>query len=93
MLKSLEILGRSGKELWKIYSKEWFDLYQYLGNDYRSLNRWLSKAGIKRAHPEITGKDIPGFYARKEYEKIEAHNIDDLNTSEELFQFPQGSQP
>jgi hypothetical protein len=62
MLKSLEILGRSGKELWKIYSKKWFDLYQYLGNDYRSLNRWLSKAGIKRALARVTVKDL---YLRK----------------------------
>ncbi|MEM3449721.1 MAG: hypothetical protein QXU11_09460 [Thermoproteota archaeon] len=32
MLKRLEILGGSGRELWKIYNKKWFDHYQYLGN-------------------------------------------------------------
>jgi uncharacterized protein YprB with RNaseH-like and TPR domain len=48
-LKRLEILGRLERDLWKIYNKKWFDLYQYLGNDYRRLDLWLSKAGIKRA--------------------------------------------
>jgi hypothetical protein len=64
-----------------------------LGNDYRRLDRWLSKAGIKRAFPGIRGRDIPGFYIRKEYDKIEAHNIDDLNTSEELFKFLKAANP
>jgi len=87
MLERLKILGKYRREFWEIYNKKWFDLYQYLGNDRRSLNHWLSKARIKRKYPEITGKDIPTFYDNKEYEKILAHNLDDLASSEELFKF------
>ncbi|MEM1558225.1 MAG: ribonuclease H-like domain-containing protein [Thermoproteota archaeon] len=93
MLERLRILGRAREEHWIIYRAKWFDLYQYLGNDYRRLDLWLSRAGIKRARPEIKGRDIPGFFARKEYDKIEAHNIDDLNTSEKLFKYLKKANP
>lgn len=47
---------------------------------------WLNKLGIKRSYEDIMGAQIPLFYKKKEYQKIEQHNIDDLNTSEELQQ-------
>lgn len=70
MLERLRILGKFKQEFWEMYNKKWFDLYQYLGNDYRSLSQWLSNAHIKRKYPDITGRDIPILYSRKEYEKI-----------------------
>lgn len=87
MLKRLELLGLMKPQYWRIYNKKWFDLYQYLGNDYRSLKLWLDRAGIKRRYPELEGRHMPIFFDKKEYEKIERHNKDDLNTSEELFKF------
>lgn len=36
MLERLRILGKYKPKYWSIHSKKWFDLYQYLGNDYRS---------------------------------------------------------
>jgi Predicted exonuclease len=87
MLERLRILGKFKQEFWEMYNKKWFDLYQYLGNDRRSLNHWLSKARIKRKYPDITGRDIPILYSKKEYEKILAHNFDDLISSEKLFKF------
>jgi len=87
MLERLRILKKFKQKFWEIYNKKWFDLYQYLGNDYRSLNYWLSISRIKRKYPDITGKNIPTFYHNKEYEKILAHNLDDLTSSEKLFKF------
>jgi uncharacterized protein YprB with RNaseH-like and TPR domain len=87
MLERLEILGKMKREYWSIYNRKWFDLYQFLGNDYRSLKLWLQRAGIERDHPELEGKQIPYFFKCREYEKIEQHNKDDLITSEKLFMF------
>ncbi len=93
MLNRLQVLGKFDPRFWQIYSKKWFDLYQFLGNDFRSLNEWLQRAGIKRAEPDLDGRDVPIFFEQKEYSKIEAHNIDDLNTSETLFRFLKKENP
>jgi uncharacterized protein YprB with RNaseH-like and TPR domain len=93
MIKRLEILGKSKPEFWAIFNKKWFDLYQYLGNDYRSLHSWLLKAGIKRDYPDLEGKDMPIFFAKGEFKKIEAHNLDDLITSEKLFKYLKEKNP
>jgi DNA polymerase III epsilon subunit-like protein len=87
MLERLRILGKYEPRYWNIHSKKWFDLYQYLGNDYRSLRTWLQRANIRGKHPELHGKDIPKCFTGKDFEKIVNHNIDDLNTSEKLFKF------
>ncbi len=94
MLERLRILGQMNPELWLIaHRKKWFDLYQFLGNSFRSMDMWLKKLEIKKEHPELDGRQMPIFYMSGEYEKIELHIIDDLNSSEELFwklkaQFP-----
>ncbi len=93
MLKRLEILGMSSPRFWGIHNKKWFDLYQFLGNDFRSLSLWLERAGIKRTAPDLDGHDIPIFFERKEYPKIEAHNTDDLFTSEALFLYLKKENP
>ena len=49
------------------------------------MSSWLDKLGIKREYEDIIGRDIPKFFAKKEYEKIEQHNKDDLETSEKLY--------
>ncbi|MDH5795127.1 MAG: ribonuclease H-like domain-containing protein [Candidatus Bathyarchaeota archaeon] len=82
----LEVFGKMTPETWDmLHGKKWLDLYQFLGNDCRSLTNWLHRLGIQREHEEITGKHIPELFKRKQYRKIEEHNIDDLNTSEELY--------
>lgn len=94
MLERLKILGKTKPEHWKtLHNRKWFDLYQFLGNSFRALNLWLNRLGIKRKYPKLDGKQMPEYYYSKNYEKIEQHNIDDLNSSEELFlklkkQFP-----
>jgi uncharacterized protein YprB with RNaseH-like and TPR domain len=94
MLRRLEILKKMKPEFWKkIHDKKWFDLYQYLGDDYRSLKFWSLKAGIKRSFPELSGKHVPTFYKNKEFKKIEQHNKDDLETSERLFEFLKEKNP
>lgn len=94
LLKRLEILGKMDQKHWAIFRKKWFDLYQFLGNDLRALNIWLKRLGIEREYPQLKGREIPEYFERKEYKKIEKHNIDDLNSSEKLFlklreQFPE----
>ncbi len=93
MLKRLEIHGQFKPELWAIYSKKWFDLYQYMGNDFRSLSLWADRAGIKKKYPELRGRDMPIYFERKEYDKIEKHNIDDLEMCEKLFKFLKKTNP
>jgi len=61
--------------------RKWIALYQSLGNDFRRLSSWLDNLGIKRTHKDITGRDVPMLYARREYEKIIQHNLDDLEPS------------
>jgi len=87
MLERLRILGKYEPKHWNIHAKKWFDLYQYLGNDYRSLKHWLQQANIKRKHPELDGRETPKCFGREDYETIVKHNVDDLTTSEKLFKF------
>jgi uncharacterized protein YprB with RNaseH-like and TPR domain len=83
----LSIHGKWTSDLWELLyqDRKWIDLYQFLGNDFRRLSSWLDKLGIKRTHKDITGRHVPVLYARREYEKIVQHNIDDLETSEKLY--------
>jgi len=93
MMERLKILGKWKREYYEIYKKKWLDLYQYLGNDYRSLRLWLERAGIGRDYPELDGRNMPSLFERGEYRKIEQHNTDDLNTSEKLFNFLKEKNP
>ena len=83
----LSVHGKWSHDLWELLYRErkWFDLYQFLGNDFRRMSYWLEKLGIKREYEDIIGRDIPKFFAKKEYKKIEQHNKDDLETSEKLY--------
>jgi len=92
----LNIYGEWSRQLWGLLyrNRKWFDLYQFMGNDFRRMDLWLEKYGIKKRYSDIRGRDIPQLFKRKEYEKIEQHNKDDLDTSEELYfklvkEFPQ----
>ena len=93
MLKRLEVLGNSTERFWEVYNKKWFDLYQYLGNNYRSLSLWTSRAGIEKEHPELRGRDMPAFFEANRFEHIINHNTDDLDTSVKLFKFLKESNP
>lgn len=88
LIKRLDILEKKlHPEYWELQNKKWFDLYQFLGDNYRSLREWLKKAGIKQNYPELCGSEVPIFYERKEYKKIEDHNKDDLISCEKLFNY------
>lgn len=93
MLERLKVLGKYEPRFFSLYRKKWFDLYQYLGNDYRSLAYWLGKANIKRKYPDLAGKEIPRFYEKKDFQKIINHNLDDLRTSEQMFKFLKKNNP
>jgi len=91
----LSVHGKWSANLWQLLYKDrkWFDLYQFLGNDFRRMSFWLDKLGIKKKYEDIMGRDIPRFHLEK-YEKIVKHNKDDLETSEQLYwklreEFPQ----
>ncbi|RLI44357.1 hypothetical protein DRO69_07585 [Candidatus Bathyarchaeota archaeon] len=87
LLERLKVLGKYEHGFFSIYRKKWFDLYQYLGNDFRSLDHWLSRAHIKKKYPELDGRDMPIYFKNKDYEKIVNHNVDDLITSKRLFKY------
>ena len=69
----------------RLYRRKWFDLYHYLGADFRSADYWLARLGIPRSCP-YTGKDVPGLFEKGEYVKIEEHAIDDLALCEVLHE-------
>jgi hypothetical protein len=48
---------------------------------------WLNKAGIIRDYPALDGREIPIYYEKGQYDKIEQRNIDDINTAEKLFKY------
>jgi len=83
----LSVHGKWSSNLWQLLyrDRKWFDLYQFLGNDFRKMSFWLKKLRIKRKYEDIMGRDIPIFYAKKKYESIVRHNKDDLETSEKLY--------
>jgi uncharacterized protein YprB with RNaseH-like and TPR domain len=93
MLERLRILGKYQPEFFGVYHKKWFDLYQYLGDDYRNLEHWCAQASIKKKYPDLKGRDMPRFFERQEYQKIINHNMDDLVTSEKLFKFLRKANP
>lgn len=82
----LSIHGKMTPEIWDmLHNKKWFDLYQFLGNDYRKMNYWLQFFKIKRKYEGLEGRQMPHCFNTKQYEKIEQHNRDDLVTSEKLY--------
>ena len=70
------MLGKWKPEFYEVYYKKWLDLYQYLGNDYKSLGLWLSRAGIKKGYPELDGRDMPSFFEKGEYKNVIAPMLD-----------------
>ena len=93
MLERLRILGQYKAEFFKVYHKKWFDLYQYLGDDYKNLDHWCDQAKIKKKYPDLKGRDMPLFFEKHDYQKIINHNLDDLRTSDRLFQFLRKKNP
>ena len=66
-----------------LHEKKWIDLYQYLGDNYVPLDKWLQQFGIKR-ECSFTGRDVPRLYKKKKFQEIEDHAKDDLIVSEKL---------
>ena len=82
----LNIYGQMNSENYSLlHNKKWIDLYQYLGDNYVPLDKWLQKFAIKRLCP-FTGKDIPRLYEKKKFEEIEDHAKDDLIVCEKLVE-------
>ena len=69
-----------------LYNKKWLDLYQFLGDDYRSMDSWLRMLGLSKSTSGIRGKDVPQLYMAKKYDLIERYIVDELHTCEKLFQ-------
>jgi uncharacterized protein YprB with RNaseH-like and TPR domain len=68
-----------------LHNKKWIDLYQFQGDNYISMDRWLDAYGIERQCP-YSGRDIPWLYKEKMYKEIEEHAVDDLIVCEHLVQ-------
>jgi len=59
------------------------DLFEHFG--YGSLQRWAKEYNISLILPNINGSHMPGFYAKKDFEKILKHNADDIVACEGLL--------
>lgn len=66
-----------------LHDKKWFDLYQYQGDEYISMNRWLEAYNIERLSP-YEGRDVPSLFLNGRYEDIVEHAVDDLICCEKL---------
>lgn len=66
-----------------IHDKKWFDLYQFQGDNYVSMDRWLDSYGISRSCP-VRGRDIPILFRQGKFKEIENHAVDDLVVCEKL---------
>ena len=68
-----------------LYNKKWLDLYQFLGDDYRSMDTWLKRIGLSKSSTGITGKDVPKLYLDRKYDVIERYVLEELEMCEKLF--------
>lgn len=67
-----------------LHNKKWIDLYQFQGDNYISMDRWLDSFDIERGC-KYSGSDIPHLYERELHNEIEEHAVDDLIVCERLF--------
>ena len=83
----LAVYGRFDDSIYRLlYNKKWFDLYQYLGDDYHSMEVWLGKIGLTKNDLGIQGKDIPRLYEEGKFDIIERYIEQELQMCERLFQ-------
>jgi RNase_H superfamily len=68
----------------RLYDRHYLDLFQLLGGEYRSMDYRIAQYGLGRDCP-YTGRDVPVLFARGEYEKVEAHGVEDLMLTELLY--------
>jgi len=68
-----------------LYNRNWVDLYQFLGGNYVSLDRWLSSYGIKR-DCLFRGAHVPGLFEQKRFAEIEDHATEDVVLCEKLVE-------
>lgn len=66
-----------------LYNRNWIDLYQYLGGNYVSMDKWLRHFGLKRSY-HFTGAHVPLLFKEKRYAEIEEHATEDLVLCEKL---------
>jgi len=81
----LTIFGMMSRQTYRcLYERKWMDLYQLLGDDYRSMRSWEEKLGIKRVS-KIRGKNVPILFAKGEYQTILEYVVEELNICQALF--------
>lgn len=62
-----------------LYNKKWLDLYQFLEDDYQSIETWLNKLGLSKSNTGIRGRDVPGLYIANKYDVIGRYIIEELH--------------
>lgn len=68
-----------------LYNRNWIDLYQYLGGNYISMDKWLRYFAVERQCP-FKGVHVPHLYAEKRFAEIEEHAAEDLVLCEKLME-------
>jgi len=60
-------------------------LYQFLGDNYQSMETWVEKLGLSKSSDGIRGRDVPGLCKAQKYDVIEKYVIDELQMCERLY--------
>ena len=68
-----------------LYNRNWKDLYQYLGGNYVSIDKWLRVFSLER-QCNVTGADVPFLYEHGKFAEIEEHAREDVDLLEKLVQ-------
>jgi len=77
--------GWNRKYLWEnlVHGPSVIDLYQLLGDSLMGFASWRNC--LIGTFGDYTGKDIPIFYKKKEYKKIEMYIEDEMTSLEKIY--------
>lgn len=86
LVARLKQLRRMDAATWSlVYGMKWLDLYQFLGDNYQSMQLWLDRLGLQRTSG-IRGKDVPRLFRAGRYEEIVRYAVEELTLCEHLVE-------
>ncbi len=82
----LRALGLMNEKAWHVLHDypHVIDLYQLLGDYYLRARAWYAR--LTPVENEVSNRDVPGFYERKEYSRIEDYIEREMQAMEFLFE-------
>jgi DNA polymerase elongation subunit (family B) len=86
LAQRMQILGLMDETKWARLWKDlnWFDMYQFLGDEFGKFRQW--KLGLtKKNYASVTNVEIPEFYSKREHAKILGYIQDEMQGMEEVY--------